>query len=822
MLFKQYITYSVQKKIKEYKKLFMIEGVSGSGKTYLMQNLVNELSLQDDFEIFVMEGDNQCTTRDYYPIERCLSSKRKIQKGRSGTLKNVVSKTAKAVPFFGEPTEYIVSEVLNNSENKLEKHNSHLTTEERNIIFRIRHIAKKKILFYIENFHWWDEKSIALLYQILKERENNLSFWENAVFIINWTNDQSTTINDFKEEIVRKFEFELFKLNIVEKENYKFVLKSLGLEKIITNDIIHALYSITGGHLHLTKDIIRYINDTSIEPDEFINMLDTEEITILIEERLKNYGAKGEVVAEVLKYASIIGLSFTFFELEKITKKSRIEIQEIIGYANKLHFVEETDKKSVNFVHEIIRELFNNKLNDNKIYYQAYAECLKIIKPNDYITRAHALMKAGFLDEASLLYIIAYVKKLRDSETLNDDFNKELLFYAKELHAEEYIEIIKTAYESYFNRDFDQAIKQLEWIEDIYPAPMRAERDYLLAMCYTKKIDVLSRKKSVEILETYRDIASLSGESELWLRILSLQMISYIHINDKENAIRNEKELMFYLSDRISFDLDAEDKINILRRKSSAVHSISLSQRNTMKSVKHFGPSEEGGIPLNPIEYYFALNNHVANTFVIGEFEESFRDATLLIGYIRNPQGVSFPRTEVALNNFILSGVAAQKLSLEQGLEMFNEIFNQTKFSADSILMRINQAVLYASTNQLNQSFEILSGLKSRLIEQSNIELYYQYYVDSNLMVVEYLLGHKTKALQIWDEITYMPSIGDSNYYEKRHKLIKELFDSNIRITGAEWLTIIDEKYPNFINTTSEKSIGNGFLLSDIQFFSES
>lgn len=405
---------------------------------------------------------------------------------KSKTLKKTVSKASKGIPFVGDLAEHISEEFLNHNDIKFDKDNSYLTDSERSIIYRIRYLTKKRIVFIIDNFQFWDEKSVSLIYQILKERENNLSILEELVIIINWTSDQALNNEKFNNEILKEFHFDTYKLNVIEKVGYKSALVSMGLLKEINNDLINGLYSITGGHLHLTKEIIKFFNHSSIESTELINLGNTGKIMTLIEDRLKNLGARGEVISEVLKYASILGISFTFFELEKITNKNQAELQQVITEANKLYFVEENDKK-VNFVHEIIRNLFESKLEDKKTYFQAYAECLKVIKPNDYTARARALLKAGYVDEAALQYILAYVKKLRNSETINHDFSQEILMSVSELRANEYVDIMQQAYSDYSNKDFDKVIEELGWIEDSYPILLRAERDYLLAMCLTKK-----------------------------------------------------------------------------------------------------------------------------------------------------------------------------------------------------------------------------------------------------------------------------------------------------------------------------------------------
>lgn len=500
------IKHEIFNKMKESRNFFIVEGVSGTGKSFLRQDIINELFLTNEFEIFLMEGDKNCITREYYPIEQCLSSKQNISKHQNEVFKSTVAKTAGAVPLFGKALENFVHELLNYNNNKFRNYNTHLTDTERDIIFRMRHISKKRFLIYAENFQWWDEKSTDLLYQIMKENQNENSFLKNAVVIINWTDEELANYQNLKIDVSGNFEFIPFKLDVIKKKNYTNVLHSMGLKKGIKNDLLNDLYSITGGHLHLTKVMINYLNDSNDQSSiKLEELADTNQISTLIQDRLKNLGAAGQVIDEVLKYASVLGISFTFFELEKITNKNQEELQYIIKEANKLHFVEQANKK-VNFIHEFIRSLFEKKLEDTKTYYYAYAECLKVIKPSDYIARARAMLKASCLKEAALLYVLAYIQKLRNNDIIKTEFLEEIFISIKELDVEEYIELMQQAYKEYNNKEFDKAIEHLSWIEDTYPTVLKAERDYLLAMCLTKKlIEVIDKirflfLKTIEIL----------------------------------------------------------------------------------------------------------------------------------------------------------------------------------------------------------------------------------------------------------------------------------------------------------------------------------
>lgn len=814
------------KEIMNDKKMFLLEGPSGSGKTYIMNKIVEELTQNEQFECFKLEGDSQCVERDFYPFFKSLNDQK--AKEFQNALKKIAPKALKSVPFVGNLSEAVIETVINRKEEHFRALNSYLNDEEKNILYRLQYYMNKdkKFIFSIENIHWWDTKSLDLFYQILKEKDSNLDFIKNSIFLITFTTDQETQNKNKIKDIKEKFKFDSYSLMPVDKIDYKEALASLGMNNHVSTDMVNALYSSTGGHLHLTKQIILHINTSLAGNSQNLNMINLPQINNFIENRLERFGADGELITEVLKYASIIGLSFTYLELENATKKRRDEIQRIVIGAKKLHLVEVNEKK-LNFAHEIIRELFYNKLSENSAsYYQSCAECLQMIKPNEYKTRANYLLKSGLFKEASTIYLIYYLSKVRKKEVFNLAAETEVSFYAKELQAEEFMEIMMKSYELYHQQDFEKAIIKLRFIENLYPPVLLAERDYLLALCLNKKIDESSRNESVEILKTYQKIESVDHEGELWSRILSLQIISYIHINDKNTARKCEKQLVAYFTKQQNFDMDIEDKINILRRKSSAIHSIEFSTRSTEKSMKYFGPTEVGGFPLNPIEYYYSLNNHVANLMVSGDFNESHNYSKVLLKFTENTQGIIFPRTEVVINNYIVTGYLTKKVNSSKGLQLFETVFQNSKSSSDMILIKNNYASLLACNGDFDTSKEKFLELQQVLKEKSNIETYYEYCINSNLLVVEYLMGNYEDSKRLFDTLLKNPIIGEEDYYRTRQNFLTKLFEEN---NASSSLLLKDICTLNIYDSNGIYSLEQmkevytkGFLFSDIQFWSES
>ncbi|MRN52655.1 DEAD/DEAH box helicase family protein [Paenibacillus monticola] len=816
--------------IEENKKLFMISGPSGSGKSYITEQIQKVWSNGRDNNSLVLAGEDYLADAELHPFNKCFSGNEQLKKNFwVNKSKKTLSKLPADVPWIGSFLESFVFDLLHMGESQIESYNSSLTKEQLDMVFKLRYILfKGNFLICIDNLHWWDKSSLDLLFELLEGRKSNMGFLSNVVFIINITTNQTTVDEKRVERIKKNFNFSNYNAEVISKEEYGNVLTYLGLTKQLDNKLVELLYSATNGHLLVTQDIIKYINDNEFtDQDEYSSFLKNTSLSILIEERLKNYGAKGEIVTEVLKYASIIGRSFTFLELESLTKKSKFEIKDIIGKANDLSLVETGDERA-QFIHEIVRELFYSKLCDNKsFYYNAAAEALKIVAPAKYLTRANFLLQAGLIKEGSVLYIIEYLRKLRLKEIVDIEYTRSLMLYAKELPDDRYINIMKISYNLYHSQEYEKCIAELDTIENMYPQLLLAERDYLMSICLSKQIESRSRHKAVNCLELYSNFDQLEQEGEIWSRIMSALMVAYVHIDDSINAEKTNKALFMYLGNRAAYDVEAQDKINILRRKSAAVCSTTTALRFTKRSVEYFEPQEGSNIPLSPFEYYMALNNFAANAIVCGQFIIAFESMIKVFNLVKFFSEMEFPRKEIIMNNYIISGFLSGCLTVEQGIQAYNQVFEQINFKhSDHVLLRMNQASLYASNYDVHTARAILYSLVEELENKENVEIYYQYCVESNLMVVEYLCKNKDKALELWNKLTVLqPIIGDKVFYVKRNNMIKKIFDQEIVSDGKMWLNMLLEVSPHS-NTLDNIDLwefyGKGYLFSDTQFWSES
>ena len=86
-------------------------------------------------------------------------------------------------------------------------------------------------------------------------------------------------------------------------------------------------------------------------------------LSTVLEKRLKEFGADSTQILKALEYASIIGITFSVYELRNITESTENEIKKIIADTSKLTITEQTETFDyIRFSHDIIREIFKTKV----------------------------------------------------------------------------------------------------------------------------------------------------------------------------------------------------------------------------------------------------------------------------------------------------------------------------------------------------------------------------------------------------------------------------------------------------------------------------
>ncbi len=70
-------------------------------------------------------------------------------------------------------------------------------------------------------------------------------------------------------------------------------------------------------------------------------------LSTVLEKRLKEFGADSTQILKALEYASIIGITFSVYELRNITESTENEIKKIIADTSKLTITEQTETLTI-------------------------------------------------------------------------------------------------------------------------------------------------------------------------------------------------------------------------------------------------------------------------------------------------------------------------------------------------------------------------------------------------------------------------------------------------------------------------------------------
>lgn len=186
----------------------------------------------------------------------------------------------------------------------------------------------------IDDIQYWDQKSIALLYALISQQDNENVFLKKVRFIVTINTDYSEYPDELNG-IIKLAYNNLYDLNIISKKDYSFALKRLGLKIDLKQEITEALYSITGGNLQLSTDIVLLLNNDQTDDitDTIEKIVSEQNLGHLLIERLKKVDSQGSMINETLKYASLFGTSFYYHDLKQILQQSEGVIRNLIKKA---------------------------------------------------------------------------------------------------------------------------------------------------------------------------------------------------------------------------------------------------------------------------------------------------------------------------------------------------------------------------------------------------------------------------------------------------------------------------------------------------------
>lgn len=767
-------------------------GDSGCGKSYSFQWASNNSELLGFERILLLDSDYLAEDNDYFPFKKALYLK---ESKPVHYIKQGLIEASKDAPVAGNFISYIVSSIL---KPKTTKDIDIFNDDEQIIVNHLKKvIGNKNVCIICDNVHWWDRRSINLLITLLESKVIS----ENVRFIVSITRNQNNIntvpIKKLLEKATPDSTKEFPKFGYFEFKKYLL----LETKHNLTEKQLELLYSLVDGHLKIFFEIIEEIRRNSFDFNlEYEN--NKKYLNDLLDRRLKECGATGEQIVEVLEYASIIGICFSGFELHRLTDYTKARIKTIIESSTKLRLTESNYKvDEYRFAHDIIREIFKARVDENHIeYYHTMALCLKEIKPSQYLRRAKYMLLSLNNQEAEKLFCLEIVSQLRIHGDISESIIYECKYIINQFH-QEYIDYMSSAYNAYHQKKYDLALTHLNLILSYYSEELLAERDILKLRCYSKKLATDEISAEVIRLDKKRKAGFVRTEKEIYERYSHALLTAYAHLGDIHKARELEEEILTSLATRVDYDENAKLRLCVIKRNANAIHGVDIAPIFVQEAVRFFESKGENGEYLNIKQYYTSLINYSALLIKQGNFIKAFNETLKAFKLEKENPDITFPRTQILRNNWIISGVLCGSLSPTKAIKLYENLISNLPpgILAEKLFYTSNLSIMYALCNKPDVALHLLSLEAKKHDIINDKEGIYRYRVETNCAIYEYLLGESKNALKtLKRQDEYLSRLINGSYFQKKKDIIFEIMEQGEVYDGQSWLLSVLSKCPEF------------------------
>lgn len=154
--------------------------------------------------------------------------------------------------------------------------------------------------------------------------------------------------------------------------------------------------------------------------------------------------------------------------------------------------------------------------------------------------------------------------------------------------------------------------------------------------------------------------------------------------------------------------------------------------------------------------------------------------------------GMRFPRLEIAMNNYLLSGFLSKKMSISDTITSFCALLQNLEEVADKVLIQTNLSALYLMNFQKDKAFSLLSILNTDIEKSKCKEFSYIYHVKTNLLIIAILEHNWQKAETIARELEeIIPNLYQNFFFAEKHRLLTQFVSHHKEIAYDDSFTTI-------------------------------
>jgi hypothetical protein len=792
----------------------IVTGPSGSGKSWVLGALC-DLWRASGHPAIQLPADAQHATRSLFPFSMAVS---RIVTGLDDArrIKTAVAKLGAVAPAAGGLITYLIEFIASSPERHQSEASRFLSNDEREILFQLQSLAGDDALLLAgDNLQFFDPASIRLL-AALRDADllQTYPFLRKVRIVCAQT--EHAAMDPATAAVLDPLKKDSQRLARPDPAQIVHILRLLGVGVELPPEVIQFCIAVSGGHLEVLRQIAAYIGDDAERSRRLSGDRDNDEaLYFMFQERVRGLGEEGRRILDVLELLAVAGVAISDVELNCLLTDSYAHLVGSVVRAVELQMLRRGIEQR-SFPHEIVQRLFLRRVEQRQPeVHEKFARCIGRLRPGDYASRAYHYAAAGNEREAALMRFLDHLLRLRNGAILLSA-ELERICTSVDVETAAFLRGISDAWNLFRAGEPERCRSLLERMSDAVPPVLIAEKDYLFARCVKTHGTPDDRAFITEILKRWRDEDPI--EFEQWFRLMSILTVMQADAGDFVAARYTSRIVAGHLVRRAAFDPFAEAARHIVGRRDAAIFNAEIAAERCRAAVAFFrGP--DAGAPRNPMQLYLARTNLGANLLMLGEFAEAERVSTEAMSMSGNVTVARYPRRHIPANNAILAAYRDGSMTAVVARDALDQMVAATSQPSDLVLLRNNTAILRALTGDLSRAAEELASVASSVASDG----YYRYFVQANLISMAHLLGQAADAKQQWLTLgERIPQIPDPDRIalRKRHELLAGAFDTVTSGDPSDWWHFVSHIAPPQVGPVW-RFYGYGFLLSDIQFWSE-
>jgi tetratricopeptide (TPR) repeat protein len=806
----------------ESKDIEVIEGPPGCGKSWLAKGVGGLWEMAGGSTVLV-EGDRRRSDVALYALSsamRALPDKFPIW----SLLGNLAQAGEGALLGTGGALTKAV-ELLVETRGKRHKGRAILLDDaEQDIVAKLDSLSRKgPLLIVADNLHWWDARSIDLLGSLRDSRmAEAFPFLDEMRLLAVQTGErhQAAANPTARDTLLVPLETRRIDLEKVPREKFGGVLAALGAEPPPAEDVVRAIYELSGGHLALAHQCARRI--AVGEAEIFLSVGDEEEfVRSLLSERLQNLGDTGRLAVGLLEVAAILGLTFDRREVMCASTLEESETARLLRFCRDESILEPVDD-GWNFAHEHYQRYFLDLGGSDRAgIHERWGSCLCLLRPGDYELRCINALDGDSPMEAATFGVLAALQAEREARPWGE-LPPTILDAIDACSMTGVLKRLVTAHRHLNEYRFEVCLETLDAVTEPIPQQLRAERDYLRAMCLMSTRSESDRTEGRSMLRAWDGYER--EEPEIGIRLMLLLLYGMFHLLDKEQAWDFDALIRQRLNERASFDPTALDALHTLERCAGGLYETDVALRKNRRAAAYFGPGEGQSTIRRPVEYYRSLVNLGASLINNGDFEKA-RDAYCEVDKLIDsyPEGV-FPRIDYPKMNCILAEHRMEAIDPAEAALRQRQVVETLKIESDPFYLENALAVYLCLDGRHEESLEIYDRLDDRLFaSRSQPEPSMIYLIKANRCAARFVAGQVVEAQEEWPRLA---EAADLNAYTdraavlRRHRLLAELIAQGRPVTAREFDRYLIDCQTSALGPLWKAS-GRGFEMPAIEFWRE-